>query len=165
MLKNGSGFRRLTRSLIRSTECELQVGANGLAVLFQQNGSFFGAICGNQSASIENVRIADQQRLGKTIVELAEQTQRFSSATALKLRTCEIVSDVVTDLGSVRLGMIQCVNGPGVLMIQEVRVSDRQPGQRSRVLSVMFAGVGFNSGIGCGNTVLQKLQCHGFQGG
>ncbi|PYV51980.1 MAG: hypothetical protein DMG92_02405 [Acidobacteria bacterium] len=86
------------------------------------------------------MRIADQQRLGKTIVELAEQTQRFSSATALKLRTCEIVSDVVTDLGSVRLGMIQCVNGPGVLMIQEVRVSDRQPGQRSRVLSVMFAG-------------------------
>src|SRR5437762_8625378 len=67
MLKNGSGFRRLTRSLIRSTECELQVGANGLAVLFQQNGSFFGAICGNQSASIENVRIADQKRLGKTI--------------------------------------------------------------------------------------------------
>src|SRR5581483_1794400 len=99
--------------------------------------------------------VAAEDGFRKIFVELAEQGDGICRATALLLGTCQIVGDVITGLASVWLGVIESVDRPGKLSIQEIGVPSGQPCQRAGVFGAVLARIGFNSRVGSRGAVLQ----------
>ena len=78
-------LRRFSSSRVGSAERELQIGTDRRAIFFQQRDGLFRTISSYQRARVKNVNIADQERLGKIVIEFAKSRHRFGGAATLEL--------------------------------------------------------------------------------
>src|SRR5437764_13034901 len=124
----------------------------------------FRAIVSQQSICVENVCIAHQQRLRKSLIKCAQGGNRFRQTTALLIGRGEIVSDIVANIACMWFSAAQRINRFREITIEVMSIADRQPRQRSSILGAVLACKRLNSGIGLRRAVLQKLLRHWLEG-
>jgi hypothetical protein len=159
------GFRGLARGGVGASQGKFNVGTYGHSVLLEQSCRFGGASLRLQCAGVAHVGIAYQQGIGMGLGKIREGGKSFGGVRGLEVRSSEVVVDVIGKVSSMNLGAIQRVDSFAIFSIEHVRVTEHEPGQGAGIFLGMTSGVKFDSGVGCGRTILQKLLRHGTETG
>ena len=163
--QNFGGLDRLPGRGIGPPQRQFQIGSWRLPVFLQNGDRILRPVFRQQRGAIQNVRIAQQQRLRILFLEITQSGDRFRRLPALKVGRAQIKTDVVTQISRPRFGAIEGIHGFGIVLVEDVRISQHQPGQRARIFLGVTPGVGFHSSIGGGSAVLQQLLRHRLQTG
>src|SRR5207244_11245748 len=108
--------------------------ASWLPIFFQQRDDFRGSGLAQQRIGVKNASVANQQRVGIFLIKIVQRGNRFSDASTLKVGSAEIVIDVITEVAGLWLGALECVDGFGLIVIAPVRIHERQPSWRARII-------------------------------
>ncbi len=158
-----SRLNRLPAGGVGLSQGQLQIGLRWLPILLQYGNRLLRPVVCQQRVAIQNPRIAQQQRVRILLLECAQSADSFRRPPALEIGSAQIKADVIAQISSQGFGAIEWIDGFGVVLIENVRISQHQPGQRARIFLGVTPRVGLYSRVSGGRAVLQQLPRHWLQ--
>jgi len=158
-------FRILFQGSVGASQSKFDFRAGGQAIFLENLGGLGGAPIADERGGVAEMRVADEQRVRIGRREIRQRGQTFRLTSHLQITGSEIVGNVVAEISGEGLGAVQRLDRLRAFVIDDVGVSDHEPGERSGVFFRVSARVGFDSGVGSGRTVLDQLLRHATQTG